>query len=875
MTTDQKDTWTEKNMDERLNSLIGDDAPEHVHERCAATFSQFEAQLGQRIHTATPRRRLFRLRPSWAGGGIVFTILIIAAALLLTTNARLSWADVANSFRSVKFFSATIFVTENPVKPPQKFEVWRAHDGKIRLHFQGLVFFGEGGQLLKVFHVDDRGREADLSKLTPQQKHDLGISKPLAMLKTLGSMQELSIDRMLDSFSGQKTISPPLPNSEASIGTDMQVFDVTSNQTPQWMRIWALKSSGLPVRFRNFDPRNGDSIDVLFEYMKEQPAEAFDPDAFQKAITRAEGNSNRVYALLKDPGGLDLNPGNLFEKTGYHVPEIKRVGRTAEGVVWVESIHSRNRTPDGRSFEGFGKISDNLGQEYIHRPMGHQVRDDLAVEYYVPLNYRLEFQKPTSYTLTCWTQPDVPYRQTTEIIGSVELTTWDEGAPVPNLFGNAPDADKIVQIAIKHLAERGRWDDFDKLLAMIPGEPENNSMALFREEQRLHKLVEMDKRDEVFGLAGRLYPIIKGSSPKRTWSGDNIANPYIIELVRRGKTDPAAEIIRQCIEAVRSSRDGKQMLVYYISNLYSLLRNRAQLSPPDIVKLFPAGVLEDTDVQERIQAYSGRISSTGNMKNAPEDTAWRKYLEHVVDIYKSKPLPADLEFLTGADAFDQIVIGDFPGRPEYLIYPIPASWEAMLRSEAYNNEWDPRLIRVDPKLITEIIHAVCIIKKLPKGSGQDTYHKALTAYMQQAGVEIVETPVQRKVWVAHYDGRKLPFFKDVKPLEMPDGSQPRIAQGGTQSTARSVLEAFMDTVNESRGNKPLTDSMIYIVDETGLPQKPGENQTWTSIALCYEYKFWTGTEAANSAKAWFKSNFGITFTEEARTITFHEIRKKR
>jgi hypothetical protein len=165
----------------------------------------------------------------------------------------------------------------------------------------------------------------------------------------------------------------------------------------------------------------------------------------------------------------------------------------------------------GKNVQGFGELTDNLGQEYLFTPSGHQVKDDLALEYYIPYNYRIDYQKPKKLTLTATTQPD-HHEQIYDIIGKIEIDEWEENKPGPDLFGNGRQIDCLKKI-IYESENNHDWNRFDKLLDLIPGEPEDGpeagKNAFFREQQRLNKLMWMNEADKAFPLAKRLFGIIK------------------------------------------------------------------------------------------------------------------------------------------------------------------------------------------------------------------------------------------------------------------------------------------------------------------------------------------------------------------------------
>jgi hypothetical protein len=67
---------------------------------------------------------------------------------------------------------------------------------------------------------------------------------------------------------------------------------------------------------------------------------------------------------------------------------------------------------------------------------------------------------------------------------------------------------------------------------------------------------------------------------------------------------------------------------------------------------------------------------------------------------------------------------------------------------------------------------------------------------------------------------------------------------------------------------------LIIIDETGLPSEPAEDQTDESVAVSSASPYWHGDESIEIAEKWFKKEFGVTFTEEIRLMTVHVVRKQ-
>ncbi len=94
------------------------------------------------------------------------------------------------------------------------------------------------------------------------------------------------------------------------IEDDLVVFDLESEDYTEWIRIWALKKSGLPVRLRIWDPTNAATLEVVFDYSKPQPPKFFDPKAFASVLSTIRTDQlNLAYFYLEDAGGKLYVPG--------------------------------------------------------------------------------------------------------------------------------------------------------------------------------------------------------------------------------------------------------------------------------------------------------------------------------------------------------------------------------------------------------------------------------------------------------------------------------------------------------------------------------------------------------------------------------------
>ena len=857
------DNASDRQVDDTLRAYLGGAVPGAVESRAQKHFDGLRDQMRSE-RGAWTGPKLVAWRPAWAGAGALCSLLVTASIIALFSQPRLTWAAVVARFKAVQFFRATVFLTENPLKQPEKIEIWMSADRRSRVHHRGRVFFGMGDKVVRVYDVSSR-TAIDLERLDARARREQQLNKAIHMIGMMGRMEELSLDTVLQFFVRRPKRSAPLKNAEASIAEDMEVFDVTTGRTPEWMRIWVLKTSGLPIRLRSWDPRRGESVEVTFDYMAAQPDEAFDADAFEESLRRKDGRANRLYDLLEDPGGRAMTPEDVFEVKGYHMPTIVQAGRTEDGVFWVLSGKSRNRMPNGHTFDGFGRLTDSLGQDYLHRPVGHRVRGDLCFEYFIPFTYGTDYRRPESYTLTCWTQPD-GWGQPFDIVGSVEVTEWQEGKPDPKPFRGLPDRRSLLTAIIKDHRSRGDWDRFDKLLVLIPGEPEANEMALFREKQRLWKLQGMRKNDEAFDLMARLYPLIEQRFAKDAWRERRLVVAYIQELVTRSRRDDAERILRERLADLRAFKH-PQALVHFAGELYRGLMQRG-LSDGSIDVMFGFDVMGDAEIKKRVQQFGGLSWVT--VDKDPRFDDWRDYAKKVAELYDRRPLPEALEFLTDVEPYDpdRPSYGlPLPGHEGYKLSRIKGGWLGVLLNVARSRGRNPKLIRVAEPLRTDRLNVLCVHRDTVK------YADLAEQLTARRGVEIVDKSVQREVWVARYDGRKLPDWRMVRPLDAGHlGAQRLFQGGGTQTTVDRLLDWLERAANHGKVGTGLRKDAVCIVDETGLPKEPGENQSWETISLTHGYAFWAGEEAMELTKQWFEENFGITFHEEQRSLRVLEIR---
>lgn len=256
---------------------------------------------------------------------------VIFIAILIVVNqfggsldgASVAWADVAERFRSVPFFSATLYMKDNATAQPEQVELWMNQAGRSRLRIGNQITFAQGGKITKTFDLKTR------SETEPDYK-------VVALMDLMGDEGSFSLDTVIRGISGGELVDvTPLVNTDAVISEDLVVFDVESRNSTQWFRIWALRASKLPVRIRMWDPIDGACADILLTYSKEQQEIFFDPEAFSAKMKRLPDKKiNLAYMFLKDPGGKQIFPGSLNESEAFRV-----VTQTIDGESWSLAEH--------------------------------------------------------------------------------------------------------------------------------------------------------------------------------------------------------------------------------------------------------------------------------------------------------------------------------------------------------------------------------------------------------------------------------------------------------------------------------------------------------------------------------------------------------
>ncbi|MHC4166527.1 MAG: anti-sigma factor family protein [Planctomycetota bacterium] len=809
--------------------------------------SSFGTAILQRLRlvSSTPRR----LAELAAAALIIIGVFV---GIYHWAGSNVAWADVVEKFRSVPFFSASIYIKEDVISEPKQMELWMSRTGKTRLRVGTQVIFGHHGKIFEAFDIKTRSRvEAD--------------EYAVFFLDKIGEADEFSLDSIIRvMFGGRMQDVTPLVNPDAVISQDLVVFDVELSHTPEWVRIWALRESRLPVRIRVWDPRDGDATDAVFEYSKEQADEFFDSNAFEQLMSGRQATSrvNFAYAFLKDPGGKRITPEDMFEQSGYHMPIIRHAGITSKGAVWIIADKGQNRSPDGGSFYGFDKIEDDLGRDYRRVYATHMTLADRSMDVFVPLDYPFDERTAKKITLTC--QNDLHPRDRHVVVGTVDLTEWKHDQLWPEGTVTTNEQQLAASLARRHCNAR-RFDKAERILSTIEGRPEDSSAALHRERIRLRMLLKQEKTDEALQLNERLMPLLE----KRytTWRGTapdaSIFSDSLLTLVYAGKLEEAKKFWHHLrnIKPELSSKLNKQALGHINESMQRSFESCLRIIVPDMSSKARLTVEQIDDILDvnvkKDETFKHYTFWDWNPEyEKPKYKNWERHLAELAEHYKSHPLPETMELLEHKKKEEYAArLTEMPGIKDYRVEPFnnPLKYYAC----SYGSRKAVGRVRLEGDIPDiQLSHDVVYRKDIPP-------QEMIRFVLNHFGLEVMEVNEPRTVWIARHDGSELKDPEQVR-APVPRDASGKIKTGMMSSSARPgfgfeyLFRNFMYWQN-----KDYNADCIVIVDETGI----------TDPVSC-EGPRWDGPEAPDMARKWFKDEMGIIFTEETRTMKTHVVRKR-
>jgi len=318
-------------------------------------------------------------------------------------------------------------------------------------------------------------------------------------------------------------------------------------------------------------------------------------------------------------------------------------------------------------------------------------------------------------------------------------------------------------------------------------------------------------------------------------------------------------------------RDRRREEIWLDNETGLMLENKAYLFDDGQWKQWRHGVFAyDQEIPARIRAFVP--PDTEHVKYSSDiDPRFEKYHSRLLEIagyYRDHPLPETMELLSRANG-EKLDTWYSPGRligitdtTGYWVLPIQSSLADFLRSriKPYGS------LRV-PEELQNIQLNVDLITKNDHSS-----RERVDFVLDLLSLKIVDVDEQRKVWIAHYDGRPLKPWRQVKaPVARGEARHTKTGMDFSSNphTMKHLFESFAYYQDYD-----LEADQLIIIDETGLPSDPAEGQPEESAAVSSASPYWRGNESIEIAKKWFREEFGVAFTEEIRPMIVHVVRKQ-
>jgi hypothetical protein len=294
---------SEDPLDTRIRETLGEGIPPDTERRLRERLHDFRGQMalaGGRVSFGRGGLRdLLRFAAPLATAAAV----LIVAWVVFDGMSRPTWAQVAERFGAAPFVSAAIYVKEHALAEPVQIELWMGQGGKVRMRAGHEMWFGDAGRLVeKVAVGEDTGPRPGLDKAREMTD---------GVIRSMSAAGTFTLETLIAALPVDGAMALPMENQLVQVAGDLIVFDITMEDAPDWVRIWAYRDSRLPARVLYWDPETGESADVVLAY-GEMPVEGFfDPGVFRDSLNVDGHPADRAYSLVKDPGGRPMAPKDL------------------------------------------------------------------------------------------------------------------------------------------------------------------------------------------------------------------------------------------------------------------------------------------------------------------------------------------------------------------------------------------------------------------------------------------------------------------------------------------------------------------------------------------------------------------------------------
>lgn len=205
----------------------------------------------------------------FAVAAVVIIVVLIGVNPFGNSKTSVLWADVAEHFESVPFFNLTIYLGDETSAEAKKVNIWKSEDSRIRAHEENNVIYAD--------FSNEKNSIVAFDRTTKEPVNTMGFIS--AILEDLCSDGRFSLDTIINRIPSEDGITS-VDTAETAASKETIIFEIKHKSTPEWISIWALRSSKLPVRMCFHDPRYNVYGDFLFDYSQQKDAKFFDPKAF-------------------------------------------------------------------------------------------------------------------------------------------------------------------------------------------------------------------------------------------------------------------------------------------------------------------------------------------------------------------------------------------------------------------------------------------------------------------------------------------------------------------------------------------------------------------------------------------------------------------
>lgn len=273
----------------------------------------FEDRLWKRIEaenatSPNPGRhkthRLAWLAPLAAAAMVLFAIMLMHGTPGGGLTGDIAWADVLKAAAEVKHFHVTVIFEEATSDDDRfsKIDVYYQQPNLVRAQIENYVQFHNGNET-KLYDVSARS----FVDLDAQRRTLL----PLESLKNFKGNGDTLLPAVLAAmFEGNPPEGTPVKTDAVVAAGGIDVFDYGQGLDRQWIRIWVLRESRLPLKIKMFSPDQSQTMIATFDYIESQPATFFDPERFSETVKK-EGlrkSSDILRAGAGRPGDQSKAP---------------------------------------------------------------------------------------------------------------------------------------------------------------------------------------------------------------------------------------------------------------------------------------------------------------------------------------------------------------------------------------------------------------------------------------------------------------------------------------------------------------------------------------------------------------------------------------